>query len=797
MKKVCLLFIAGLLLLSPFASSAQEPNVPTVEFQVDGLQKPVTIRRDERGVPYIEAQNEPDLFFAQGYVTASDRLWQMDLLRRVARGESAEIFGQTTLDEDKRWRKFGFAAIAKKTLPKIAPEARAAFDNYARGVNAYLNNLKPEDLPVECKILQYRPREWQPEDSILIGKILADGLSTTWPSDLLRQSLQNLPADKRKFLLNPSTPDDVLLIGKDDAKSSKFQVPSSKFQNKQLGIWNLELGTVLTREAEIRRRSLERVGFYAKDLAASNNWVIAGKRTANGKPILANDPHLQASAPPVWYLINLSAPNFHAAGVTFPGSPGVMLGHNETVAWGATNVGPDVQDLYLENFDKANPGWYQTPNGWQQATVRREEIKVRDILVLPETRSEFVEVVTTRNGPICVEEKGKRYSLKWTAFDPNNNELEAFYYLDKARNWDEFQAALKRYGGSMQNFVYADTTGNIGWYAAGRVPLRKTGDGSLPYDGKTDDGAWTGFVPFGELPHLYNPPNGLIVTANQRTVGLDYKYQNVIARDFDSPYRARRIFELLDKNPKITVEDVAKVQYDVYNIADARFAKFVVQQKAASNNTIKLLANWDGRMNADSKAALLAEEMRGAFRNRVLTANLGAERSNNFSLGLLGVVLDKLIQQQPKTWLPREFATYTDLLKACETDARANLTAQLGADESKWSWGAANKIYLAHPLANEPFIGAQFAIEPLAQNGSVGVPNVGSNVSMRLIATPNNWDLTRQVIPSGESGDPESPHYSDQVQAWYTGNTPVFPFTSRAVQSSTRAKTVLMPPYYY
>ena len=793
MKKVSLLFVSLLLWLSPLACFAQEPNVPTVELKVAGLQNRVTIRRDERGVPYIEAANEADLFFAQGYVTASDRLWQMDLLRRVARGESAEIFGQTTLDEDKRWRKFGFAQIAEQTLPKIAPEARAALENYARGVNAYLNNLKPEDLPVECKILQYRPREWRPADSIVIGKILADGLSTTWWADLLRQSLQDLPADKLDFLLNPTTPDDVLLIGKDAARNrSKFQVPSSKFQNKQLGTWNLELGTVLAREAEIREHSLARVGMYAEDLAASNNWVIAGKRTADGKPILANDPHLRAGAPPVWYLVNLSAPNFHAAGVTFPGSPGVVLGHNETVAWGATNVGPDVQDLYLETFDKDNKR-YQTPAGLQDAQIRREEIKVRKAFTSPDTKSEFLEVVTTRNGPVYVEEKGKRYSLKWTAFDPNNNELETFYYLDKARNWDEFQAALKRYGGSMQNFVYADTTGNIGWYAAGRVPLRKTGDGSLPYDGKTDDGAWTGFVPFGELPHLYNPPNGLIVTANQRTVGLDYKYQNVIARDFDSPYRARRIFELLDKNPKITVDDVAKVQYDVYNIAVARFAKAVAAQKGASSDTVNLLSSWDGRMNADSKAALVAAEMRSVFRNKILTANLGAERSANFRLGMLNAILDKLIQQQPKTWLPREFATYTDLLKTCDTEARANLTKRLGADESKWSWGAANKINLAHPLAAVPFIGAQFIIEPLAQNGSSGVPNVGPNVSMRLIATPADWDATRQVIPSGENGDPKSPHYRDQVQAWYTGNTPVFLFTAPAVKNAAREKLVLTP----
>ena len=789
MKKQILLLCLLILSSSPLGCWAQgEPDVPTRELKIAGIKKNVTIRRDERGVPFIEADSEADLFFAQGFTTAQDRLWQMDLYRRVARGESAEVFGRARLEEDKRWRRFGFARIAEENLKNFAPDVRAALENYARGVNALIASLDDKSLPVEFQILQYRPRLWEPTDTIMIGKILSDALSSTWRDDLIKASLMNLPREKLAQVLDPSSPHDVLLVGK-DTESVKFRIQNSKFK-----IQNSLLDRLAEAET-VRKNSLELVGFYAENLAASNNWVVSGKRTADGKPLLANDPHLRGDAPPIWYMVNLSAPNFHVAGVTIPGTPGVVLGHNENIAWGATNVGPDVQDLYLETFDSANPRRYKTPAGWQEAETRREEIKVRKAALSPETASEFLDVVKTRNGVVFFEEGGKRYSLRWTAFDPQNNEFEAFYFNNKARNWNEFKAALKRYGGSMQNFVYADRDGNIGWYAAGRVPLRKTGDGSLPYDGAGDEGAWTGYVPFEELPQIYNPNEGIIVTANQRTVGKTYKYHDLIARTY-YPYRARRILDLLSGNPKLTIDDMKAVQFDTFSIVNSRFAREIVNQKAASEDVLRLLAAWDGRMNADSKAALVTDEIRRVFRGKILASNLGAERARNVSLPNDAAFFDWIISEKPKEWLPKEFANYADLLRQSEKDARANLTKQLGADESKWSWGAVAKINLAHPLAVAPLVGSLFAIESLPQNGSGGsgaTPNVGASVSMRFIAAPGNWDATRLVIPSGESGDPKSLHWKDQLNAWYTGNTPVFPFSNQSVKNATKEKLILSP----
>ena len=783
-KKIYLT-ITTFLLLSITSCFAQ---TPTQTLAVSGLKENVTVRRDGRGIPYIEAKSEDDLFFAQGFVMASDRLWQMDLYRRVARGETAEIFGRTVLEEDKRWRKFGFSQIAEENLKYTAPEVVRALENYARGVNAYIATLDYKSLPSEFRILQFRPSEWKPADSIVIGAILADGLSTTWQADLIKASLQDLPKDKLDLMFAPDSQDDVLLYGK-DIENSKF-----KIQNSNLEIENPNATLDLIAQAEkIRKDSLERIGVYAENLSASNNWVISGKRTLNGKPILANDPHLQAAQPPIWYLVNLSAPNFHVSGVTIPGSPGVILGHNENIAWGATNVGPDVQDLYLETFNDKNQ--YKTPNGWETPKVRTEEIRFRANPLKPETTIEKLKVVNTRNGVIFVEDNGKKYALKWTAFDPQTLTFDAFYFVNRAKNWDDFQNALKKYGGAAQNFIFADTQGNIGWYAAGKIPIRKSGDGSLPYDGATNAGDWTGFIPFENLPHIYNPPEGFIVTANQRTVGTSYKYHDIFARIY-VPFRAQRIHNLIAANPKMTLDASSDIQMDTFSILNSRLAREIVKQKGASNETLKILQGWDGKMSPDSQAALLVEYIRRAFRSRLLENAVGAERSKKISWANDGNWENKILMSQPKEWLPKEFKSYAELFKASEIDARESLIKIAGIDRSKWTWGEVNKIKFPHPLAVVPLIGLQFDLKTLPLKGSGGTaasPNVGQSVSMRFLADLQDWDLTRHVIPTGESGDPKSKHWADQLDNWYNGNAPVFPFSKPAIEKAAKENLLLTP----
>ncbi len=747
---------------------------------VNGLKQEVTVRRDARSVPYIEAKNDADLYFAQGFETARDRLWQMDLLRRVSRGNLSEIFGKQVVEQDKQWRRYGFASIADESLKIMNPDLKAALENYARGVNAYIATLDANSTPIEFKILQYKPMPWQASDTVVVGKILAEALSTTWDNDLIRASLQNLQKDKLADLTKGVTPYDVVLFGKDSSpiKNSKLRIKNDSVD------YRAALNSA-EKFKEIREKSLSMVGLFAQDLAASNNWVISGKRTLDGKPILANDPHLQAAAPGIWYLTSLATPTMQTAGVTFPGVPGVALGHNESIAWGATNVGPDVQDLYTETFN--DKGEYKTPSGWAKPTIRAETLKVRKNPLLPETADETFDVVETRNGIIITDEVGQKFALKWTARDPKNQEFEAFFLLNRAKNWQDFQNSLKTYGGASQNFIYADVKGNIGWIAAGRVPIRRTGNGSFPYDGSTTAGDWTGIIPFNELPMLYNPPSGFIVTANQRIVGTDYKYPQM-ARDFASPWRAKRIYELINANPKITPDNVADIQRDSMSFPHRKLGEDILKLLAASNATLSELRGWDGNMRADSRAALIVNGIRNCVADKIAEDNKPVP-----NWVVRERIMWKIIDEKPAYWLPKNFASYTDLYKTCDTEARANLTKQFGESDVNWTWGKIFKANYPHPLAIAPLIGGQFKVEQIGINGSGTTPNVGSSVSMRLIASPANWDLTRHAIPLGQSGNPQSPHWKNQAEKWRNGTPQFLPFTKSAIEKATVETLMLMP----
>jgi penicillin G amidase len=771
-----------------------------------GLRADVRIVRDERGVPHIEAANDEDLYFAQGYATAADRLWQMDLLRRTARGELAEIFGRAALEEDKRHRTYGFARLSE-TLEASAPaETRRVLEAYARGVNAYVESRdggEGRNLPQEFLLLGYRPRPWRPADSIIVGKIFAESLSTTWPTDLMRASLADLPAERRAQLLPETSPLDVPVVGTD--------APARSQRRDGRNPGAVTPDAALLEEArkffEVTRRSLARVGLYAEEAAASNNWVVSGRRTATGKPLLANDPHLPPSAPSIWHMAHLKAPGVNVAGVTAPGAPGIIIGHNEHVAWGMTNLGPDVQDLYLEKFSGPQSRTYQTPAGPREAEVRAEEIKVRKSPLGTATETVAHEVTVTRHGPVVAERPGARYSLRWTALDPNANEFVAFYRLNRARNWDDFRAALSEYRGPTQNFVYADTRGHIGYYGAGMIPVRRGGDGSVPYDGSTGAGEWTGYVPFAELPHVFDPPSGLIVTANSRVVGRSYRHH--LTHQWASAHRTRRIHDLLKDKTKLTIEDFRAVQGDTYSIGGHLFAREAVrlgravappanaEEERQFRASLALLEGWDGRVVEGSAAAPLVAEARAAFRLRVLTAALGEERARQYGWPNDDTWIERFITENPREWLPKEFKDYGELVRASLADARAALLKRLGADESQWTWGRYSQGRFAHPLAGVPLVGRPFQIAPFPLNGSGAIVgptvNVGAGVSMRLIADLSDWDKTRQGIALGVSGDPSSPHWSDQLADWRAVTPRPLPFTDRAVAASARSTLTLAP----
>jgi len=798
--------LAGVLLLttksaSTISSQGAQNVPPKTEVQIAGLRAPVTVRRDERGIPYIDATNDEDLYFAQGYVTASDRLWQMDLQRRTVRGQLSEIFGNAVLTQDKLHRRFGFGKMIDEAAAHLEPGFAPAVMAYTKGVNAFISSLTDQTMPPEFRVLQYKPIEWTAGDSLAVGALMAEYLSNTWQLDVMRASLASLPKEKRDALLPDTSPLDVVVVGSDRARPGSAAILPAKVGTTFNAAVLAELNELIAAE----RQSFELLGLSPRSLEtlqASNNWVVSGKHTASGKPLLANDPHIPASAPNVWYQTELIAPGIHVAGVTFPGIPGIVIGHNERIAWGVTNLGPDVQDLYIEKFDKDNPTKYQTRTGWRDAEVRHEQINVRKNPIDPKSiEAQTFDVVVTRHGPIILEKESTRYALRWTMLDPVTLETPGIFAVNRARNWKEFMAALSTYNGPTQNFVYADVDGHIGYYGAGRIPIRKSGDGSVPYDGAMDDGEWTGLIPFEKLPHSYDPPSGIIVTANQRVVGSDYPF--FVSHVWASPYRARRIFDLLSAKPKLTIDDFRAIQGDVYSIGNVAFARAAAKilsepggvATGPSAQLGKDLASWDGLMTADSRMAIIVWQMRAAFRQRILNAALGSLVSGYF-WPESDVAIDRIINEQPPDWLPKEFASYADLLKASYEDARQALTKSLGADETKWTWGGQAKARFNHPLAQVPFIGAPYVIEAFPQNGTGGAGatvNVGSSVSMRFIADVTDWDKSQNGIPLGESGAPNNPHWKDQLEDWRRVTPRPFPFSKAAIEAATKETLTLTP----
>ena len=789
------LFLALLCLFSSTALAQQQA------IQIKGIKERVTIRRDARGIPYVEAQNDEDLYFGQGYATAADRLFQMDLLRRTARGELAEVLGagpnNLALDQDKLHRTYGFAQVAEAAVANASPRARAVLEAYARGVNAYAASLDPKSMPPEFQILQYSFRPWTPADSLVVDRIFFEALSDTWRLDLMRQALSVLPAEKRVELLPEISPIDVLVVGKDTQSKAKT---AAQIKPQPLSPATL---AKLAHNQVIAAAALDRIGLHTDALAASNNWVVSGKRTVTGKPLLANDPHLRPTAPSIWHMVHLSTPGVRMAGIVMPGMSGVVIGHNERIAWGFTNLGPDVQDLYVEKFNPDNPKQYQTPSGWQDVVVRREEIKVRKAVGSSEHDIVTHEVTVTRHGPIIFEGDGKRYALRWTALDTAKNNTDTTYTLNRAHNWKEVNEALELFSAPTQNIVYADVDGHIGYHAAGVIPIRKSGDGSVPYDGSTDAGEWTSYIPISKLPTVYDPPTGIIVTANQRIAGTSYPY--FLSHSWAQPYRARRIFDLLNEKPKLSAEDFRRIQGDVYSIAGVSFTRELVKllrpKLTPADEKLKAhldaFEKWDGRVNAESTVAPLMAQTRIAFRSKILTAALGQELVKNYQWNNFDTTLDRVIKDQPAAWLPKEYSSYADLLRASYDEAISTLTKNLGADETKWTWGEMAKVRFPHPLSGAPLIGGMFTVPPFPQNGTGGfigaTVNVGSGVSMRLIADPSDWDKTQQGIALGESGSPKSPHWSDQLADWRAVTPREFPFTQGAVAEATKETLVLEP----
>ena len=529
---------------------------------------PATVIRDAHGVPHITAANMEDLLFAQGYVTAQDRLWQMDMTRRYIAGELAEILGPDYVKSDRYQRTLGMRQVAQRAAATASDTDRRLLDAYARGVNAYLDSHR-QSLPVEFRVLGYVPRPWSPEDTFLVACTFNEMLNLFLMDDMLAREriMAAHPARPRRrpvsqyIVARPSAG-----RGRRSAHPPPVRRPQDKLHWAKCGPPEGDAFPGDRRPEPVPSVAEGTVDSFSP---GSNNWVVSGAHTVSGKPLLSNDMHLQHHIPNVWYEVHLTqSVNFDVAGVTAPGLPLVLVGHNRRIAWGFTNLGPAVTDLYIETFNAQAE--YQTPDGWRQPERRHELIHVKG---KPDVA---VDVTITRHGPIVTSllaGETRPLALKWTLWDPQllTATLECIREVDLARNWDEFRRAAAHFGGPGQNVVYADVDGHIGYQATGWVPLRAAGDGTHPVPGNVDTYEWTGYLPFDKMPSVFDPASGIIGTANGRATPDGYPY--LIGSEWMPPYRTERIYHVLQSEKKFAAADMLALQTDIYSEIDRFFAE--------------------------------------------------------------------------------------------------------------------------------------------------------------------------------------------------------------------------------
>jgi penicillin amidase len=684
-----------------------------------------TVSRDALGVPHIQAATIEDAVFLQGFVTAQDRMWQMDALRRLAAGELAEVVGRAALDSDREARRLRLGHIADDAEKNLPPADRVVLDAYARGVNFYLQTHRG-NLPIEFTLLNYSPRPWSKRDTLLAGLHMYRTLTTSW-----RQEIEKLH-----------------MLQKGDRAKVAFLYPPRTGAEIQPG---------------------------------SNAWAVSGALTATGKPILANDPHLEFGLPSTWHMIHLRAPGLNVTGVALPGVPAIIIGHNDRIAWGVTNLQFDVQDLFREQMDSQS-GRYAFRGTVEQARLDRGAIAVKG------EKPGVFEQWVTRHGPVFLSDEGHSYALRWAAAEPGYQ--FPFLDLDRAANWTEFTHALERFPGPGQNFVYADVDGNIGYHATGRLPIRPDGcGGDVPADGASGACEWQGFIPFDGLPSFYNPARNMVVTANQNPFPADYKYP--VAGDFAAPYRSREIRTLLERQQHSKPPDMLAVQKDVYSAFDDFLAKQIVAAYDAKKPAVAqvraavdLLRNWTGQMETGTAPGAVVELTYHALRKAVADrAAPGLEAEYEWPVA--PVVIEKLLRERPAGWFP----DYDALLLQALGEAIADGAKIQGSKISRWDYGQINELRITHPVLSQlPLIGKSFNLGPVPMSGSpttIKQTTRRLGPSMRMVVDLSDMDHSLQNITAGESGQPLSRHYKDQWSAYYGATS--FPMQFNHVE----AKSVL------
>jgi len=777
--------------------------------RLPGLQGEVIVERDNWGVPHIRASSLEDAVEAQGYVMAQDRLWQMDLLRRASRGQLSEILGKTTLKIDKDFRNLNFGRAAERDLQGIGPESRKLLEAYARGVNRFIEQHQ-DTLPMEFTLLKYKPQPWQPTDTLVLTGYMYRTLTDTREREIQRALVTaKAGPDLAKDLFSEESSMDHFVVGdpnvKDKAKPEEAgdedddedQMDSEDVLRASLiapgtlqTMSEPDLASLFARQVRGWLREGER---DIRGTLGSNNWVVSGAHTATGKPLLANDTHLELTIPSIWYELHVTAPGWNVKGFTFPGAPLVIIGHNDHIAWGFTNNGADVQDLYIETFNPANPDEYRVNGKWQKAEVYDEIIRVKG------EQDEHMRLLVTRHGPVLQNETDKAYALKWTALEPGGL-ANSYNWLGKAHNWKQFRELMKAAWGPAQNVVYADTDGNIGYLMAARVPIRKKGHGEVPVPGDTDEYEWTGYIPFEQLPQTFNPESGFIVTANARVIGPGYK--PYLTDRWEEPYRTARIYDLLHDKHDLRPEDMLKVETDTYSYPHVFIgeqlvaaAKVAPPKDARAQRLIQQAKDWNGIAETSSVVVpFLDETMYGAL-EMILQPHIG-DNPKIYSWRKLAF-LQRILTERPAKWLPADFKNYDELLSAAADRAVQRLEEQTGSRSPEdWAWKQFNTLEMLHPIGREGILRKLLSKTGEPQSGTMNSPRASSHhhgPAMRFVASLGDWDHSILLLPAGQSGQPGSEHYTDQFIYWFNGK-PIFAPFSDAAEASVKKHTLTLQP---
>lgn len=736
---------------------------------VSGLWAPVEVRRDRWGIPHIYAENQLDLFFAQGYVHAQDRLWQMELNRRVAAGRLSELFGTRTLEVDRFMRRIGLRRAAAAEAAILEQEEREVLDAYCAGVNAFLGSHRWQ-LPIECLFLRIRPESWSPVDCLAWSKLMSLTISVNWDGELLRARFVQALGPERAAELEPLYPADHPL-----------SVPSPG--EAYAGI-----------DPSVVEKLRDVQSYLGAGFGGSNAWAVDGSRSISGKPLLAGDPHLAPQVPDIWYECHLVAPELTVTGATLPGLPGVIIGHNGAVAWGVTAGMVDVQDTYLERIDPERPHWYEYRGHWELGQTVREVIRVRG-----QTEPMVEEVLITRHGPIItpmLRDETRAIALRSLVLDANHP-IAAGLLLNRARNWEEFQAALRRWAVPVMNFVYADTAGNIGYALGGKVPLRARGHGLVPAPGWTGEFEWTGFLRFEDLPRTLNPKSGMVLSANNRIAGPDYPFH--IEGEWVDGYRAQRIADMLKAQEHHDIAGFETMLQDVFSIPGKKVAEILGElsperMRPGVRHALHQLRIWDGRMTADSAAAAIYEAFRLRLLRNLLRPYLGDLLDDYFGGAVHGLAYTGTYLLRSSSFLMRRItarephwlegtgcATWDDLLMKSLEEALAELRERLGEDTRSWSWGRLHTVAFTHALGRGRALAALFNLGawPLGGDLDTILQTVFSHrqpyqvrswmPSYRQIVDLSDVRRSVAIHTPGQSGRPGNPHYADLLRLWHEG----------------------------